>query len=215
MLWASADCVTRNSAQNVKLPHFVNYGVKEAEKEKLFSTLPALSAEAHVKTTLTKAGPLLPHEVLKVAQAAQAEGEEREYYKAGLLARIVDLRNANAKGIAFENRQRCIAAFSAPERPNDTGRPEVQGACYNMLAPVAASHILALPAAILTMRIRSVWDHLMRNKKDVASRRGLRILVHQRAKILRYLKSVDHDRYDDVLERLGLEPDAVEGELIV
>ena len=124
--------------QNVKLPHFVNYGVKEAEKEKLFSTLPALSAEAHVKTTLTKAGPLLPHEVLKVAQAAQAEGEEREYYKAGLLARIVDLRNANAKGIAFENRQRCIAAFSAPEKPNDTGRPEVQGTCYNYPTPVAA-----------------------------------------------------------------------------
>lgn len=70
-------------------------------------------------------------------------------------------------------------------------------------------------AAILTMRIRNVWDHLMRSKKDVANRRSLRHLIHQRAKILKYLKRIDQDRYDVVLERLGLEPESVEGELLV
>ncbi len=71
------------------------------------------------------------------------------------------------------------------------------------------------PAALATMRIRNLWDHLSRCKRDIANRRSLRKLVHERAKILRYLKSVDEDRYDRILERLGLERGAVEGELVV
>ena len=70
-------------------------------------------------------------------------------------------------------------------------------------------------AALATYRIRNLWEHLSRVKKDIANRRSLRRLVHQRAKILRYLKRVDEDRYDRVLERLGLERSAVEGELVV
>jgi hypothetical protein len=41
------------------------------------------------------------------------------------MAAVVDLRNANAAGIAFENRRRVIAAFSEPGKSNDTAR-EVQ-----------------------------------------------------------------------------------------
>lgn len=52
-------------------------------------------------------------------------------------------------------------------------------------------------------------------KKDVANRRNLRKIVHHRAKVLRYLKRLDRDRYENVLVRLGLEPEAVEGELVV
>ena len=51
-----------------------------------------------------------------------------ERLKANLLAKALDLRNANAAGIAFENRRRIIKAFSMPENPYDTGRTEVQGA---------------------------------------------------------------------------------------
>lgn len=71
------------------------------------------------------------------------------------------------------------------------------------------------PAALLTYKIRNLWDHLNKFKRDVGNRRGLRKLVHQRAKILRYLKNVDRDRYDNVLNRLALEAEAVEGELVV
>lgn len=65
------------------------------------------------------------------------------------------------------------------------------------------------------MRIRNVWDHLNKYKKDVFSRRSLRTLVHKRAKVLRYLKRMDRDKYDLTLEQLGLEPGSVEGELVV
>jgi small subunit ribosomal protein S15 len=130
--------------EDVKLPHFMNYGVKEQDKEKLFETLPVLTAEAKVRQVLSAAGPLLPHEQIPIAEAAQQEGEETQYYKAGLLARIVDLRNANARGVAYENRQRCIAAFSAPGKPNDTGRPEVQGMSQPPPIPAISSYAICL-----------------------------------------------------------------------
>ena len=72
-----------------------------------------------------------------------------------------------------------------------------------------------LTAAILTYRIRNLWNHLTKYKRDVGNRRGLRQLVHHRAKVLKYLKRTNRDRYDTVLERLGLEPESVEGELVV
>jgi small subunit ribosomal protein S15 len=50
-----------------------------------------------------------------------------EMHNAHMLTRLMDLRNASAAGIAFENRRRCVEAFSPPDKPNDTGRPEVQG----------------------------------------------------------------------------------------
>lgn len=65
------------------------------------------------------------------------------------------------------------------------------------------------------MKIRNVWDHLMQRKKDISGRRDLRMLVHQRAKLLKYIKRVDRDRYDIILQRLALEAEAVEGELVV
>jgi hypothetical protein len=40
-------------------------------------------------------------------------------------------------------------------------------------------------------------------------------VVYQRAKLLKYLKRTDRDRYERVSERLGLEPGGVDGELVV
>ena len=65
------------------------------------------------------------------------------------------------------------------------------------------------------MKIRGVWSHLVRCKKDIPGRRALRLLIHQRAKMLKYLKGVDRDRYDRILERVALEPESIEGELVV
>lgn len=55
----------------------------------------------------------------------------------------------------------------------------------------------------------------MRCKRDLAGRRALRLLVHDRAKLLKYLKRKDRNRYDLLLDRIGVEPEAVEGELLV
>ncbi len=67
----------------------------------------------------------------------------------------------------------------------DTGSPEVQ-------------------VAILTERITNLTEHLKAHQKDFASRRGLLMMVGQRRRLLDYLRRSHEDRYQALIERLGL-----------
>lgn len=68
---------------------------------------------------------------------------------------------------------------------NDTGSPEVQ-------------------VAILTERINHISEHLKEHRKDFSSRRGLLMLVGQRAKLLKFLKKKSNDRYQKLIKKLGI-----------
>ena len=98
------------------MPRLMNYGLGEGEKELLFEHLPPLTVEMG-GIRRPKSWTMSLHE----------EAEKTELMKANMLARVIDLRNANAGGIAYENRRRIIALFSERGKPGDTGRPEVQG----------------------------------------------------------------------------------------
>jgi small subunit ribosomal protein S15 len=67
----------------------------------------------------------------------------------------------------------------------DTGSPEVQ-------------------IALLSNRISYLTEHFKTHKKDHHSRRGLLKLVSQRRKLLSYLKLSDKERYENVIQRLGI-----------
>ncbi len=67
----------------------------------------------------------------------------------------------------------------------DTGSPEVQ-------------------VAILTERIRNLTDHFKANHKDNHSRRGLLMMVNKRRNLLAYLKKIDVERYNALIQKLGL-----------
>ncbi len=69
--------------------------------------------------------------------------------------------------------------------PADTGSPEVQ-------------------IALLSERITYLTEHFKSHKKDHHSRRGLLKLVGQRRQLLNYLKRKSVERYNAVIERLGL-----------
>jgi small subunit ribosomal protein S15 len=69
--------------------------------------------------------------------------------------------------------------------PGDTGSPEVQ-------------------VALLTTRINSLVEHLNTHKHDEGSRRGLLKLVGQRRRHLAYLRQKDTNRYQELIQRLGL-----------
>ncbi len=69
--------------------------------------------------------------------------------------------------------------------PADTGSPEVQ-------------------IALLSERITYLTEHFKSHKKDHHSRRGLLKLVGQRRQLLNYLKRKSVERYNTVIERLGL-----------
>ncbi|KAF9190583.1 hypothetical protein BGZ51_008434 [Haplosporangium sp. Z 767] len=117
-----------------------------------------------------------------------------EKQKAELVRRITALENGNAKQIILENVRRAREAFQRAE--GDTGSPEVQ-------------------AAVMTVRIQNLYNHVQNNKKDKHNYRRLRMLVHQRQTVLKYLKKTYPDRYHVCLDRLGLEPRAIEDEIVI
>lgn len=85
--------------------------------------------------------------------------------------------------ITAERKQELIASYAQGE--GDTGSPEVQ-------------------VAILSERIRNLTDHLGTHAKDFHSRRGLLVMVGQRRRLLDYLKRSSQQRYESLIQRLGL-----------
>jgi len=67
----------------------------------------------------------------------------------------------------------------------DTGSPEVQ-------------------VAILSSRIVQLQDHFKTHQKDHHSRRGLLSMVARRRRLLKYLKSVNPERYKNLIQSLGI-----------
>jgi small subunit ribosomal protein S15 len=58
--------------------------------------------------------------------------------------------------------------------------------------------------ALLTRRIFHLTDHLNIHKKDFSSRRGLLTLVSQRRKLLDFIKKGSEEKYQQVIQGLGL-----------
>jgi small subunit ribosomal protein S15 len=58
--------------------------------------------------------------------------------------------------------------------------------------------------ALLSERINLLTEHLKVHKKDHHSRRGLLLLVSQRRSLLDYTKRRNEERYQKLIQRLGL-----------
>jgi len=58
--------------------------------------------------------------------------------------------------------------------------------------------------ALLTERINELTRHMMANRHDYHSQRGLLKLVGQRRRLLAYLSKGDVKRYHSLITRLGL-----------
>jgi small subunit ribosomal protein S15 len=87
--------------------------------------------------------------------------------------------------MALDNalKQELIEKFKTSDQ--DTGSPEVQ-------------------VALLTTRINQLTEHFKTHVKDHHSRKGLLMLVSKRRKLLDYLKRKDFNRYQQLIERLGI-----------
>jgi len=70
-------------------------------------------------------------------------------------------------------------------REGDTGSTEVQ-------------------VALLTERIKQLTSHMMANRHDYHTQRGLLKLVGQRRRLLNYLSREDVGRYNKLIKSLGL-----------
>ena len=85
--------------------------------------------------------------------------------------------------LAREHKQAVIDQYRT--HAADTGSPEVQ-------------------IAILSERIGGLTEHFKTHQKDHASRRGLLMLVSKRRSLLDYLKKYDSERYQVVIQKLGI-----------
>jgi len=88
-----------------------------------------------------------------------------------------------AMPISTERRSELIKDFRVHD--TDTGSPEVQ-------------------MAILTEEIRDLTEHLKEHKHDFSTRRGLLAKVSKRNRLGRYLRETNRERYQSVIQRLGL-----------
>ncbi|WP_392560620.1 30S ribosomal protein S15 [Orbus mooreae] len=85
--------------------------------------------------------------------------------------------------LSTEDKAKLVAEYG--RGTNDTGSTEVQ-------------------VALLTARINDLQGHFSEHKKDHHSRRGLLRMVSSRRKLLDYLKQSDVDRYNQLIQKLGL-----------
>ncbi|MDD2234547.1 MAG: 30S ribosomal protein S15 [Desulfitobacteriaceae bacterium] len=85
--------------------------------------------------------------------------------------------------LTTEAKQEIINQYKQHE--GDTGSPEVQ-------------------IALLSARIQYLTEHFKTHKKDHHSRRGLLKMVGQRRNLLNYLKTMDFNRYREIINKLGL-----------
>lgn len=85
--------------------------------------------------------------------------------------------------VAQDKRKQLLTDFATQK--GDTGSPEVQ-------------------VALITEKINHLTEHLKVHKKDFTSRRGLLMMVGQRARLLKFLQSTDNARYQTLIKRLGI-----------
>jgi len=85
--------------------------------------------------------------------------------------------------ITKERKSELVKEFQRTD--GDSGAPDVQ-------------------IAILTTRMNSLTEHMRTHKKDYSTRRGLLAMVSRRRRLLDYVRSLEPDRYLDLLERLNI-----------
>jgi small subunit ribosomal protein S15 len=85
--------------------------------------------------------------------------------------------------LAVEQKSQVISKYKVHK--SDSGSPEVQ-------------------VALLSQRILQLTEHFKTHHKDHHSRRGLLTMVARRRKMLKYLKDRSPERYQTLIQSLGI-----------
>ncbi|KAJ3072854.1 30S ribosomal protein S15 [Podochytrium sp. JEL0797] len=107
---------------------------------------------------------------------------------AELLRRQISMDNASSQQINKWNTKRVVEIFG--RREFDTGSSEVQ-------------------AAVHTVKINAMQQHLEKYKKDKSSKRQLQAILSKRATVLKYLRRTDLAKFIVTCRALGIEPDTI------
>jgi ribosomal protein S15 len=192
-------------AENIHLNHFL----KPSELEESIKRSYSLSEPEPAK--------------IRDLQDPALEAEDKKKHEEGhkrateAIARIVSLANASQKDKTRVNIQRCIEKFGRHNtdsilRP----RPPTNPAVRKDNQPIPEKTPRAGPdtgssevqIAIWTAKIRVLATQLEtgHGKRDKINKRNLRLLVHKRQKMLKYLRTKERgsDRWQHLVDTLGL-----------
>lgn len=89
--------------------------------------------------------------------------------------------------ITREETQKIVAEFG-----KEFGKGEKDSGCS------------AVQVAILTSRINNLKPHFEANKHDYHSNRGLMKMIGRRKALLKYVQTKDQDKYQRLINKLGL-----------
>jgi len=149
------------------------------------------------------------------ANALQAHAESHDNASKALQA-IAALDNSSSKDRLRVNIDRCIEEFG--RHNTDSGLPpkvhtkdSSLPASRKRVGPDTGSSEVQI--AILTAKINVLADNL--HHSDKQNKRNLRLLVHRRQKLLKYLRREDRGgpRWQNVVEKLGISDAMWKGEI--
>jgi ribosomal protein S15 len=210
----------------------LNYALKPRDVEASLAISETLAVPRFLKKKAPDLGPRLAWPEISYAtdtsKAEELEQLEREKLKdheraTEAIARITALENGSSKDRMRVNITRCVSTFGrhntdqifpprAPPLPHAGSkephaiRPETNiEATKKRIGPDTGSSEVQI--AILTAKIKTVADFLgTRGKQDKHNKRNLRLLVHRRQKLLKYLRRKERGgpRWQHCIEMLGL-----------
>jgi ribosomal protein S15 len=204
--------------------------IKTADDVLLNHFLKPSELEESIKHSYSLSEPVPPS--IRDFQDPMLEEEDRKKHIEGharataALARIVSLANSSQKDKTRANIRRCVETFGRHKtdstlRPRAPPNPEHQDGNSQMpektprAGPDTGSSEVQI--AILTAKIRVLANQLEmhRGKKDKINKRNLRVLVHKRQKLLKYLQRKERgsDRWQHLVETLGLTEGTWKGEI--
>ncbi|EKG11983.1 Ribosomal protein S15 [Macrophomina phaseolina MS6] len=212
--------------------NYLNHFLKPEEVKEQLPVSERLASPSKTAEDLPPGSQEQSHLVNKLK--TKAEVEQQNAAAAAAIQRITSLSNGNSKDRTRVNIQRCIDTFGRhktdmglPPRPSAAGVERVEVApknwegpkplnpdAYNRAGPDTGSSEVQI--AILTAKIRTLANFLeTRGKNDKVNKRNLRLLVHKRQKLLRYLRKKERGgpRWQNLIEKLGLTEGTWQGEI--
>ena len=162
-------------------------------------------------------------EARALREHASRDGAARE-----AVSRIVSLGNVNSKARTRANVRRIIDTFGRHNtdlylRPKAPSLAELTSRKANGSMPKHIERAGAdtgsseVQIGILTAKIRVLADEYGKNRKDKANKRNLRLLLHRRQKLLKYMEKKERgsDRWQNMVTMLGLTEATWKGEIAV
>jgi ribosomal protein S15 len=219
---------TADTGPNLEKKRYLKHFMREEEVEEQLQESRSLSKPAPPPDAT-------PQQLLELTK----RHEELHKHASNAVARIIDMQNSNAQDRLRVNIQRCIETFG---RHNTDKNLPPKSPAFPVTSPFSTAQELTqeltdkdaptrtkpmeragpdtgsseVQIAILTAKIRSLANFLeTRGKKDKVNKRNLRLLVHRRQKLLKYLRRKERGgpRYQRCVEMLGLTEGTWKGEI--